>query len=320
MPELSAAGESVEPQENPRELAIIQQWFQTVIMHPDGVTAGVDSAEARQQIDISPDELEQVVTRSAARSSLQRMEVYANAYYARLLECMGNEFPALQHAVGEEAFGGFAFGFLQQYPSSSYTLAELGSRFPRYLKESRPPGEGGSPWWMDFVIDLATYERACSEVFDAPGPEGEPWLTADNLAAVPPEQWSSARLRLVQPLRLMTFDYPVHDYVTAVRQGREPAAPVQAVTRLAVSRRDYIVRRNVVTEIQFELLRALQQGLRLGEALEAAVTAVPDPQVDLAAELGNWFRDWAAAGLIRGISTDSDPEPPTEPAAAPKQD
>src|SRR5580698_11091876 len=116
----------------------IQRWLQAVIMHPDGVNAGIQSPEARSEVNVSPDQIEQVVTRSQRRTSVERLEVYANAYYARLLECLRDEYPALFHAAGEEVFDGLAFGYLQAYPSQSYTLGELSRRFAQYLEETRP--------------------------------------------------------------------------------------------------------------------------------------------------------------------------------------
>src|ERR1700693_5287793 len=106
-----------------RQLAQIQRWLQAVITHPDGVEAGLASSEARDQIDVDPGRVEQVVDPSKRRTSIERLEVYANAYYARLLECLRDEFPALLHAVGEEVFDGLAFEYLPSYPSQSYTLS-----------------------------------------------------------------------------------------------------------------------------------------------------------------------------------------------------
>jgi hypothetical protein len=48
-----------------RELDRLERWMQAVIMHPDGVVAGVASEEARQHIDVTPGAVEQVVTRVA---------------------------------------------------------------------------------------------------------------------------------------------------------------------------------------------------------------------------------------------------------------
>src|SRR6516225_11362495 len=124
---------------NPRRgLGQIQRWMQAAIMHPAGVAEGIASAEARGHIDVGPDEAESVVTRSRALTALDRLAIYGYAYYARLLECLREEFPVLKHALGAEVFDAFAAEYLQQYPSRSYTLLQLGANFPRFLAETRP--------------------------------------------------------------------------------------------------------------------------------------------------------------------------------------
>ncbi len=120
------------------DLDRIQRWMQSVLMHPGGVAEGVASAAAREHLEIGPEEIEQVVTPSRALTAMDRLSIYGNAYYARLLECMRDEFPVLAHALGEELFDAFAVGYLQKYPSRSYTLNDLATSFPRYLAETRP--------------------------------------------------------------------------------------------------------------------------------------------------------------------------------------
>src|SRR5438270_9259825 len=133
------------------DLSDIQRWMQAVLMHPGGAAEGVASEAARQAIDVAPDQAEQVVTRSAALSGLERLAIYSRAYYARLLECLRESYPVLCRAIGEEAFGAFAVAYLQKYASRSYTLNDLGANFPHYLRQSRPADEPG-PGWPDFVI------------------------------------------------------------------------------------------------------------------------------------------------------------------------
>src|SRR5262245_56388086 len=207
------------------DLEQIQRWMQAAIMHPAGVAEGIASAEARRHIDVGPDEVETVVTRSRALTALERLAIYGHAYYARLLECLREEFPVLKHALGEEIYDAFAVEYLGLYPSRSYTLFHLGTNFPRFLAETRPDrdGEGSAaPNWPDFLIDLATLELTFNEVFDGPGAEGERLLDADQLRAIPPERLLEARLVGVPCLRLLALRYPVHRYFSAVRRHEDP--------------------------------------------------------------------------------------------------
>lgn len=292
----------------PRELSRLQQWLQQVIMHPHGVVEGIASAEARRQIDVLPGEVEQVIARSQALTSVERLQIYSNAYSARLLECLREEFPSLVHALGEETFDAFAFGYLQAHPSRSYTLADLGRDFPRYLAETRPrddesTGANGAPDWPDFLIDLATLERTYSEVFDGPGVEGQRLLQTADLMSIPAEMWPEARLVPVACLRLLTLSYPAHEYASAVRHGEKAVPPNPAPTYLVVTRREYVVRRAAVSRAEYELLAALLAGQTIGSAIEHATRYYEADLEFCAVELRQWFQDWAASGYFSGVQT-----------------
>ncbi|MDX1565824.1 MAG: DNA-binding domain-containing protein, partial [Phycisphaeraceae bacterium] len=181
---------------DPYALNTVQRWFQSVITHPEGVAGGVRDPEARDAIEAASEDLEQVITRSGKLDAAGRLAVYANAYYARLLECLAESFPVLSRALGEEAFEGFAFGYLQEHPSRSYTLDHLADRFADYLDRNRP-GPDADPAmaeWAAFLVDLARLEWAIEKVFDGPGVESQRLLAPEDLAAVRPEQWAEARL------------------------------------------------------------------------------------------------------------------------------
>src|SRR6202451_1420256 len=199
-------------------LVQIQRWMQAVITHPAGVEAGIEGPEARAEINISPQRVDEVGHPSSRRTSIERLEVYANAYYARLLECLADEFPALLHAAGQEAFDELAFGYLQSHPSTSYTLSDLSRRFAEFLEQTRPPADEGL--WPDFLIDLVRLERTYSEIFDGPGAERLRLLSAEQIQAIPPDEWPSARLVSVPCPGLLGLRYPVCVYATAGRKQR----------------------------------------------------------------------------------------------------
>ena len=292
------------PDTPPRSLEHIQRWMQAVLMHPVGIAEGIASDEARRHIDIEPGEAEKVITRSRSLTAHERLGIYGYAYYARLLECLREEFPVLMHALTQEVFDTFAVGYLQAYPSRSYTLLQLGANFPRYLSETRPEdggGEGLPTDWPDFLIDLATLELTFNEIFDGPGVEGERLFDAEQLLAIPAERLPEARLIGVSCLRLLPLRYPVHRYFTAARRHEDPMPPEAADTYLAVTRRRYVVRHYELSPPAYELLRALLAGQTVGEAIgQAARAAGPDLE-RFAANLRIWFRDWAAEGFFRAL-------------------
>jgi hypothetical protein len=133
---------------------------------------------------------------------------------ARLQNAMRAEHPVLLHLLGRETFDAYTAAYLQACPPRSYTLTDLASRFPDWLRDTRPPGES----WPELIIDLAVLERAFLEVFDGP---------------------ASGR-------RAIAFRYPVVAYFHAVRAGEDPPVPEPRATYAAISRRGYDV---IVEEI-----------------------------------------------------------------------
>ena len=273
------------------DLDRLQRWFQAVIMHPDGIVPGVLGPDARQHMELSPGELERVVTRSRSLTAQERVAIYGRAYHARLTECLEAEFRILRQALGEDLFRMFARAYLSNCPPQSYTLADLGKGFPSYLHDTRPAesAKGKEEAWPDFIIDLARFERAFSEVYDGPGAERGPMLSVEGLRTLLADL-DRVRLAPAASLRLLTFQYPVHDYFHAARRGQEPELPAPAETFLAMNRRDYVVTTIELSAVQHALLSGLLEGQTVGQSLRRAGASLPDQRQHLIAGIEKWSK------------------------------
>ena len=291
------------PQNDPDGLRSIQHWFQSVIMEPPGSLKG--SSDGAMQ-----DEIGQVILPSVEMTSSDRVQIYQRAYFGRLLECLRTQFPAMQYAIGTEAFDGLAFGYLSENPSRNYSLSSLGESFESYLASTRPPrdeqADPSEPDFADFLIDLARLERLYGEVFDGPGPERSSSLNRDDLRGLTPEQFAESSLRFHESVRLEQFRFPVHEYVTAIRRGLEPVPPESRTVYLVITRRDYIVRRFEVTALHYELLSHLKSNptLGIGNSLKEMMKKVNSTDLDdwaqsfKAADIHDWFKFWTSAPLF----------------------
>ncbi|MBI3267926.1 MAG: putative DNA-binding domain-containing protein [Planctomycetes bacterium] len=277
----------------PASLARLERWMMEVVSSPGGVQGGLASAGARRLGPGDPDALERVVLPSRSLSAADRLAVYADMYFLRFIEVLAGEFPTVRHVLGAEPFTRFVTDYVSAHPSASYTLSLLGAGFPAFLRnEAR-----GLPR-RAFLAELALVERAMEEVFDAP--RADP-LPADAVLALPPDRWAAAQLRMTPALRLFALHYPLNDFMTAVRQGRETQPPRARPTWTAVYRKDYLVWRLPLAREGFALLSALAEGKTLGEALEAAASA-PDADPEwILGMLPGWFREWTAEGFFVGV-------------------
>jgi hypothetical protein len=296
--------------ELPSDLATIQRWMQNVVVHPHGVVAGLHSDAARQEIDVDETTLDDVIAPSQALTSVERLSIYSHAYTARLLECLRAAYPTLLHALGQDAFDAFAIGYLQAYPSQSYTLDKLGARFAQFLEETRPDRtqcedqtSAGEVGWPDFLIDLARFDWTVGEVFDGPGSEDQTLLTAAQVAAISPDRRAYARLVPAPSLRLLAFRYPVNAYFSAVRSREDSPPPGAAESYLALTRRDFVVCRHVLSAPQFAILSAIVSGVTVGGAVEHVAATVDRTDAEqFAADLRDWFRYWTAHEFFAAIA------------------
>ena len=274
----------------PPSVSSLQRWMQAVITTPGGAVAGLATAEARAECELTPEALESVVLPAARVSSLERLQIYSDQYIWRLERVLGEQFASVKHALGKESFRALARDYLVEYPPRHWSLSPLGLDFPRYLRE-----EAQDVPLRAFVSELAELERAMREVFDA---ERSELLSTDDVLAVPKESWAEARLQTIPALRLMRFEWPVNAYLTDQRQERSPEAPAQPCeTRLVVWRKQWKTWRLELEPAPFAILEALSGGLPLGEALEEAAGQAEIGPEELQ-HLGDWFQVWSGEGML----------------------
>jgi hypothetical protein len=276
----------------------LQRWLQSVITHHGGIAAGVVSDEARACIPIEAGEIDSLILPSKSQNSVERLSVYGDAYYARLLHCLRDLFPACRFAVGDDVFDEFAYGYLQSYPPRGYTLGKLADNFVAYLESTRREHFAcdAAPRfvenWSRFLVELARLEHVIDQVFDGPGIEDQPPRIYNDLLAVREEDWPSIRLIPAPCLQILAFEFPVNDYFTAFRRGQTPQLPDPLATYLAVTRRDFVVRRYKLAAIQHALLAAIVAGAPIGDAVQCAASHENELE-SLLRNLSQWFSKWA---------------------------
>ena len=230
-------------------LRATQLWFERAVTTPESEQAWVGEAEAASRLTAGP--------RMTAR---QRLEIYRRGYHARLIECLADDYPVLQRAMGTDAFEALGRAYVARYPSQGPSLNFYGRFMAPFLREGAP--EATIP--RGFAADLAALEWSIVEVIHAAA--GDP-LTIEALGQVPPDAWAGARLVANTALRLQRFDHPVNAYFQQVRDGGALDVPTPRPSATVVYRSGATVWRMDLTVPMFEVL----QGLLAGEALAVAL-------------------------------------------------
>jgi hypothetical protein len=168
-----------------KRLDELQRLFHDLVVAPEGVARGLEALGRR------PGDLDAVVRGDVRMSAVERLDVYANMYFYRILDALRADYERLAAALGEVEFHNLVTDYLVAHPPRHASLREVGDRLPAFLAAS-----GFAP----VQVELAALERAKLEVFD--DVDAEP-LTLDELRALPAERFAALPLRLVHALRLV---------------------------------------------------------------------------------------------------------------------
>jgi hypothetical protein len=230
------------------DLAAVQRWMHEALVLPRRV--------AREAIDGR-------LTSAPGLSGAEGLAIYQRGYFLRIASCMREQFPALCHALGEPLFNDFVAEYIRERPPESHTLYDLGRRFPAFLDESRPDRdqpEEAREVWIDFMVDLACFERQMFTMFDVPGHEGKPFAAPET-----PDD----RLRLQPAFAVAAYRFPVAAYYHAVRQQQPAELPPAEPSFAALVRTDYVTRTLMLSEPECLFLMAMAEGGRVDDGIAA---------------------------------------------------
>ncbi len=250
---------------------------------------------------------EEIVKPNDRLTSVERLEIYNRVYWFRLLSSLADDFPGLRAVIGQEAFDKVLLGYLTEMPSVSYTLRDLGSRLEAWLR-AHPEFISSNE---RMALDMVRLEWADIEAFDA---AEFPVLSQAELAGL----GEDPVFHLQPYLQLLDLSYPVDELLLKVRETEDPETDISSnvvmmdhsdsaprkqlplpkgkKVFLAVHRQENIVYFKRLKPEGFALLRALQQGQPLSQAIETSVNWSGKKLERVMEQLHDWFANWSQLG------------------------
>lgn len=252
-------------------------------------------------------------------SAFERLQIYNQQYWWRVLGSLREDFPGLRAVLGEQRFEHLAVAYLQACPSRSWSLRDLGAQLEGFVLENphfTMPNFG-------LALDMVRVEWARILAFD--GPE-IPKIDPKRIGNLPPHR---LKLRLQPYLSLLGLWHPIDLLLTSLKtsrptapqlsnalassrqQRRKPitAAPLDAPLFLAVHRHSFSVYFKRLEPEAFALLSLLRGGATLGEACEAAFAhSALSPEAS-AAKVQAWFVNWMQLGWFGQASRNAQRRP-----------
>jgi hypothetical protein len=234
-------------------------------------------------------------------NSLERLEIYNQQYWIRLLDSLQEDFPGLQTILGSEKFELLSIAYLTQYPSRSYSLNHLGSNLSRFILE-KPD--------LTYPRCRLAYEMACFEwaeivAYDA---QSKPSLKSKYLQDKDPSQITL----LIQPhITILELSYALDDFLLQLNKPIDKSVESNAFASrakktvtislpnkkhifVAIHRLDNTIYYKRLNSDQYFLLKALKDGQTLAQACHDLISQKPSSNnaQSLAQKLNHYFADW----------------------------
>jgi hypothetical protein len=293
------------------DLKHLQEILYRLIVAPSGV------AEGLAQETMLPGDLAQLIASDDRMTPTERVEIYANGYFYRILDVLKEDFPATLAVVGGDNFHNLATGYLIDYPPTEPSIHQAGKSFPRFIA-AHPLREH----WQ-FLGDLALLERTTLESFHAADASA---LDVEAMRAIAPEDWPAIAMRLHPATRLVESASRVDMVLRAVENASSKSAgaiedaktsmePDREEVTIVVWRRNARVSYRALETVEREALHlakvevgatfagiceavATVAGSGEGVASEGDVTTGTDDGEEIAATINRLFACWLQDGLL----------------------
>jgi hypothetical protein len=218
-----------------------------------------------------------VIQEDPSFSKNSRINIYKNAWKIRLWGSLEEDYEALARSLGSVVFDQILKEYLRKYPSSSYTLANVGDHLPEFLVEWDYPQK---KLWH---IDLALLERAYYQAYSAADPEV--W-DLNAMAQAAPEEMEKLQLKTEASVYLIQSGWKID----SVWRGKV-SEPLPVKSYYMVYRQGFTIKLKQLSHKAFKLLSIISRTATLGEVIEL----YPNPAtVQL-------LLNWASLGVVKPI-------------------
>lgn len=281
----------------PPSLHELQSWMKWIVTDPRGVNSALSdpfpSLRPNFERYTSPSKngLPWISETSEVSRSV-RLDIYAEAYFLRLLESMKSDFSITAQILGDVSFQKLVSDYLKQHPSSSASLADVGRYFSKFA------GTYSDLKHVRFLEPVIEMEWLFIESFYADDSE---FLDSSLLVNMSDEDWETAKFILAPSVFLIESTWPL-DLLSAMQTEDFDFAQLTEFKTphgFLMSRKNGNVSLEPVAEAQFALIEKLKLGESLISSLEQVQVLFPDN--DIGSEIMNWFNEWVSRGIISDL-------------------
>jgi hypothetical protein len=227
------------------------------------------------------------VESTPALSAERRLDIYHNAYRARLVELLADTYERLVHYIGDDSFDAAARAYIETHLPTARNLRDYGGDFPAFLAWYFPNDPE--------VAELAEMDLRLRNCFDAA--DAKP-LRLSDLATVRPEEWGAKVFALHPSASFQAFNWNA----PAIWQSLNEDCAPPAAERLPQPfvwlfwRKELQPHFRSLSDKETTALQAISKGQTFGEVCAALAHA--HPVLDVAPQIALWLRAWLDDGVL----------------------
>ena len=280
---------------NNTHTARLQAWLNEVIVRQGDMQHKLGVANHTYQTSET-----EIITASRDVSIYSRLHVYTSGYVMRLLECLAADYQVLEKFLGKDVFDRFARAALLWSPSTSYSLYDLGEVFIRFLEATRPRQVNeneASNILLELPVEIAKVERSRQIALRAVGLENKQehsdWFPEDILFNP-----YSIRIKAPDTLKMLEVKFAFKEFFDAFAQQKELSIPEARESFLAISRMNYRIHMEELSEWQYNFLKTANTEITLIDAVQLTAERCQITSSTLFADLFIWLPVFVNKGYL----------------------
>ena len=224
----------------------------------------------------------------------KRLSIYYDAYRFRIIEALATAYPKLKMLLGDDLFDSTARSYIDAYPSTFRNMRWVGGSMQTHLKNTLPQ--------HPIAAEMAQFEWALGLAFDA---EDAPILTLQDLAAIPPEDWSALKFTLHPSLHLLNLQWNVVQIWNALDKEETPPAVTKTDEACLIWRRGLNLDSGLnahfrsLDATELAAIQLIIDGASFGELCEHLQENATEAEATMQA--AQYLSGWLNEGLITGF-------------------
>jgi hypothetical protein len=277
----------------PLELRRMQEWFASIITRP------IDPDN--NMMPISPsgramsEEAKEFIVPSPTLAPDQRIEIYNQQYWWRLLTIMQENFPLVTRLFGYYEFNQtIAFPYLTKYPPSTWSLNVLGNTLSNWIEEEYNEKD------KKLIKEAALIDYAYLSSFFAEKKQPISFETANM------EELSIKNLTLQPHVHLFQLDSDLFDFRANLYKETADYWIENDFPELKKGQFYFILYRShhnfvlsdTLSPIAYQMLNRFKSGASIDSICEWLETQDEQTFEEAASNMQEWFRDLAALQLL----------------------